>query len=265
MNGNAVFGALFGSNEALGEAVTALARIGRSRESLAVAARSAKTIELLEHDLGVARIDAGIRHDGVLADFARATGQREPAPADALGQELTRRGIDAGRAAYFDERVRNGATLLLVPTRDDDERALAILTARGADLGLANGPGLFRTLQLRREVLDVGKHAVVSNEVVVRTEIVVERKHIELELEHEEFVIERRDPRMPAAPPEITRIPLRHEEAIVRKETYVTGEVTVRTEQRVEVAAIDETLQHEVLRVDDASADPAGQPSKRAE
>lgn len=246
------YGAVFTSEAALSQAIAELARIGLARETIAVAARSGKALDTFVRELGVARIDTGVHHDGVFADLARATGQREATPADALARDLVERGIDVGRAQYFDGRVRAGSFLVVLPTHDEEPAALETLAAHGADLGLANASGLIETIVLRREVLDVGTVAVVTSEVVVRTEIVLERKVIELDLEREDFVIERRDPRTPNAPAEITRIPLRHEEAIIRKETFVTGEVHVRTEQIVDSSVVEETLRHEVLRVDES-------------
>ncbi|GAC1396839.1 MAG: hypothetical protein NVS3B17_15920 [Vulcanimicrobiaceae bacterium] len=245
------FAAAFDSTESLAQAVTEIARLGRTRDSIAVATRSSKTLDDVVRDLGVARIDAGVHHDGVFADLARATGQREATAPDALAHELVARGVDPGRAGYFDRSVRDGALLLVVASNPNDEAAVyAALVRFGADLGLANGAGLRRTIPLRREVIDVRKVAVVTGEVVVRTEILSERKVIELVLEREVLVIERRDPRAPNAAPEITHIPIRHEEAIVSKETIVTGEAHVRTEQFVDTSTIEETVRYEVLRVE---------------
>lgn len=247
---NSSYGATFLDESALARAVGELARIGLARETLTVAARQEKTLAALVRDLGVRRIDAGVHHEGMFADLARATGQREPTPPDALERELIAHGIDEERARYFDGQVRDGAILLIVPASDNED-ALGSIVGQGGDLGLVNGAGLVTTIPLRREVLDVRKIAVPTSEVIVRTEIIVETKTIELELEREEFVIERFDPRTPGVAPHITRIPIRHEEAVVRKETFVTGEVRVHTEQHVDVSTIEETLRHEVLRVDE--------------
>ncbi len=250
MTTGTTFAASLPSDDALTRVVGDLERIGQDRENLAVAARSPRRLEMLARDLRIEAIEAGVRHDGVMADLARATGRREDPPADALLRELIARGIDERRAAYFDARVSDGDVVLVV-SGSDDERVIASVLEHGADLGLANGSGREQTMPLRREMLDVRKVGVVTNDVVVRTEIVRERKVIELDLEREELVIERRDPRRPSDEPHVTRIPIRHEEAIVSKETIVTADVHVRTEQFVDRTVIDETLRYEVLHVDE--------------
>ena len=243
----------FAEEDAVSRAVNELAHQGYARESMSIATRSEKVLRTLTRDLGVLPIDDAVEHEGMFADLARATGKREPKPAGAFQHLLIERGVDDERAQYFVERVRAGNIVLIVPIAKADESALASIIAQGGDLGHANGAGLVATIPLRREILDLRKVSVVTNEVVVRTEIEIEKKTIELELESEFFVIERYDPRTPELPPQITRIPIRHDEAIVNKQTIVTAEVRVRTEQRVDSSVIEETVRHEELHVDEPS------------
>ncbi len=243
--------ALLPDDESASQAVTELARLGVVRSAIALGVHSARRLDSLCERNGTARIEAGVRHTGVFAELARATGAREAAPADAFLNDLGARGIDIDRAQYFAGELDDRRVLLILDADAVDEPRTTVLIKYGADFGLENRAGLAETVPLRREILDVSKRTVVTAEVVVRTEIVTERRVVELDLEREEYVIERRDLLDPRAPVEVTRIPLRHEEASITKTTVVTGEVTVRTETLVDRSRIDEVMKHEVLRVDD--------------
>ncbi|GAC1303806.1 MAG: hypothetical protein NVSMB19_14120 [Vulcanimicrobiaceae bacterium] len=247
--------ALFPDEERASQAVTELARLGVLRNAIALAARSSRRLDAICERNGTERIESAVRHTGVFAELARVTGGRDAAPPDAFANDLIARGIDDERAHYFASALDDQRVLLVLAADAVDAARTAALATHGADFGLENRDGLIETVALRREVLDVSKRVVVTAEVTVRTEIVAERRVIELDLEREEFVIERRDLLDPNVPVAITRIPIRHEEASVVKTTIVTGEVAVRTETLVDHARIDEVVKHEILRVDDPRPD----------
>lgn len=247
--------ALFADDDRASEAITELARSGVLRTSMALGTRSSRRLDALTERNGTDRIESAVKHTGVFAELQRVTSGRETAPADAFAKELVTRGIDDERAAYFDRALDDACVLLVLRADAVDPARISVLATKGADFGLENHSGLDEVVPLRREVLDVSKRVVVTAEVVVRTEIVSERRIIELDLEREEFVIERRDPRDPQAEVTITRIPLRHEEASIVKTTFVTGEVAVRTEASIDSSRIEEIVRHEVLRVDDPRRD----------
>ncbi|GAC1568566.1 MAG: hypothetical protein NVS2B3_12880 [Vulcanimicrobiaceae bacterium] len=234
------------------DAVTELGCLGVLRTSIALGVRSQRRLDALCERNGTERIESAVRHTGMLAELQRVTGAREAVPATAFPSDLAARGLDDERAHYFAAELDDARVLLVLEASEVDAARTNALVALGADFGLENRAGLETIVPLRREVLDVSKRVVVTAEVTVRTEIVSERRTLEIELEREEFVIERRDPREPNAPVAITRIPLRHEEASVVKTTVVTGEVAVRTETTVDSSRIDEVVRHEVLRVDDS-------------
>ncbi len=243
--------ALFPDDDSASEAITELARLGVLRSAIALGVHSARRLDVLTERNGTARIESAVRHTGVFAELARVTGAREAAPSDAFPSDLVDRGIDEERAHYFAGALDDHRVLLVLDAEAVDAARTSALVTRGADFGLENRAGLSEVLALRREVLDVSKRVVVTAEVTVRTEIVTERRVIELELEREVFVIEHRNLLEPKAALAVTRIPLRHEEASIVKTTVVTGEVAVRTETFVDQSTIDEVVKHEVLRVDD--------------
>ncbi|MBD5655251.1 MAG: YsnF/AvaK domain-containing protein [Candidatus Eremiobacteraeota bacterium] len=241
--------ALFENDDTFGKAVQALHRIGIVRATLVAAARSAKRMTALAERYGVDWTDSAIRENGMLAEFARITG-REEQPAASLQEELVERGVDADRARTFDERLGGSNVLLMVPGANN-AAALEILARAGADLGFKNGAGLVKTIPLRSETIEVVKRIVVDAEVRVRTDVIVERKTFEIELTREELVIERTDRLIDGSPLEVIRIPLKHDEAIIDKQTIVTSEVLVRTEFYVDHSVVTEELRHEELVVAD--------------
>jgi len=249
--------ALFADDDSSSQAITELARLGVLRSAVAIGVRSARRLDTLTERNGTSRIESAVRHTGVFAELARVTGARDAAPADAFSNDLIARGIDDERARYFAEALDEQRVLVLLDAEAVDAARTSALVAFGADFGLENRAGIAETLPLRREVLDVSKRVVVTAEVTVRTEIVSERRVVELDLEREEFVIEQRDVLNPHAPVAVTRIPLRHEEASITKSTIVTGEVSVRTETAVDHSRIEEVIKHEVLRVDDPREGPS--------
>ena len=106
-----------------------------------------------------------------------------------------------------------------------------------------------------RTLDDLCKTYGTGFEVTVRTEVIVETTWLEVRLEREEYVIERRDLSIDGAPVVVTRIPLKHEEAFVQKRVVVTNEVVVRPERVVESSTIREDLRNETFRIHDGLAD----------
>ena len=80
-------------------------------------------------------------------------------------------------------------------------------------------------IQVREEELQAHKRRVETGAVRVRKEVVTEHRTIEVPVQREEMVIERRVPT--GEPIEEIRIPVREEEVTVEKRPVVTEEVTV--------------------------------------
>jgi uncharacterized protein (TIGR02271 family) len=230
---NAV-GALFAEDDPALGAIADLIAAGVRPSAIAVAARSPERTRRLAAPHRVATLAA----DGD----------------DGLTRTLLERGIDPDRAIHFAGALGEGILLVLGSAEVDAERVGMLIRAR-ADLGLANVGGIEHIIPLRAEQVTVDKGVVVTSEVTVRTDVITEVRTFELELQREEFVIERTLHGPEGSELRTMRIPLRHEEPVISKRTIVTEEVAVRTEQFVDVAHIEETVKHEVLHVEQRESD----------
>jgi uncharacterized protein (TIGR02271 family) len=109
-----------------------------------------------------------------------------------------------------------------------------------------------RTIQLREERLEVAKRPVETGSVRVRKRVVTEHKTIDVPVEREEVVVERRPASGRAARDEIGEdeivIPVKEERVSVTKKPVVTvGKRKVQDTKHV-----SETLRKEELKVDEA-------------
>jgi uncharacterized protein (TIGR02271 family) len=118
-----------------------------------------------------------------------------------------------------------------------------------------------RTIQLRRERLNVEKEQVQRGEAHIRKEVITEHQTIEVPVQREELVIERRQVNE-VAPGGLTddptqrdiRIPLKEERVNVSKETVVEEEVSVGVRTVTDTKKIEADIQHEELRTSDISS-----------
>jgi len=114
-----------------------------------------------------------------------------------------------------------------------------------------------RTMQLREERLVADKERVDVGDVKVRKEIVTEHQTIDVPVEREEVVIERRAVRGKAAgtidAAEEIRIPVKEERVNVRKETVVNEEVSVGRRKVRETKKVAGTVRKEKLKVEDTA------------
>jgi len=112
-----------------------------------------------------------------------------------------------------------------------------------------------RTIQLREERLKVDKHATKTGEVKVGKRVVTEHKTIDVPVEREEVVIERRPAsgRATAAgdiQEEEIVIPVKEEHVTVSKQPVVTEEVSVGKRKVQDTKHVAETVRKEELDVD---------------
>jgi uncharacterized protein (TIGR02271 family) len=247
--------ARFTDPAAAGEAVVELVRLKTPPQRLRVAMRDARAQRAFATRYGIAELPhpSGGR-GGLAAAFERITSPESEGPRPTLTDALVGAGFERDRAGALERALGPDDVLLIVP-EDAPAAALGTLVRHRADLGTGV---LQYVIPLRAERLAVGKHAVVENEIVVRTDVVSEVRTFEVSLEREDFVIERRRFGADGRPGELetTRIPLRHEEVVVTKRTVVTEEVDVRKERFVEVERVSGTVRHEELRIE-ADADAA--------
>jgi uncharacterized protein (TIGR02271 family) len=110
------------------------------------------------------------------------------------------------------------------------------------------------TLQLRKEELDISKSRVQKGEVELGKEIIEEQKTVDVPIEHEEVVIERRslDNETSASPitdEETIRIPVSEEKVDVNKRTVVTGEISAHKRVVEDTEHVTETLKREEAKI----------------
>ena len=112
-----------------------------------------------------------------------------------------------------------------------------------------------RTLKLHEERLNVDKKSVTAGEVTLRKEVVRDRQKIDVPVEREEVVVNRRKVHRPASPADIrpqseeVRIPVKRDKVKVTKETFVTEEVDVSRRKTHGVEHVEDTVRKEQLRV----------------
>jgi uncharacterized protein (TIGR02271 family) len=111
-----------------------------------------------------------------------------------------------------------------------------------------------RTIQLREERLKVSKTPVETGNVHVRKEVHTDHQTIDVPVEREEVVIERRPASGQAAKGDIRdeeiRIPVREEKVHVSKEAVVKEEVSVGKRKVQDTEQVSGTVRKEELKVD---------------
>lgn len=113
-----------------------------------------------------------------------------------------------------------------------------------------------RRLQLREERLNVGTERVQTGEASVRKEVVTEHRTVEVPVQREELVIERRPGSGQAATgavgdAETIRVPLSEDRVNVSKDTVVTEEVNVGKRAVTDTQKVEADVRKEKLNVDD--------------
>jgi len=124
-----------------------------------------------------------------------------------------------------------------------------------------------RTIQLREERLKVSKTPVETGNVHVRKEVHTDHKTIDVPVEREEVVIERRPASGKTASGAIgneeIRIPVKEEKVNVSKETVVKEEVSVGKRKVQDTEHVSGTVRKEELKVDrhgDVDVEHRGKP-----
>jgi uncharacterized protein (TIGR02271 family) len=156
-------------------------------------------------------------------------------------------GIPEEDAEYYETEVKAGRYLVTVEAGDREAEARSILRGQGgfdrtgweavrADRANIMAEGGFRdengrVIQLREEHLRADKETVNTGEVKVRKEVRTEHKQINVPVEREEVVVERRPARGGRASGDMKaeeiRIPVKEERVKVTKEPVVREEVSV--------------------------------------
>jgi len=213
---------------------------------------------------GVGPIVAG----GVLATTLAGAGIG--AAAGGIIGALMGLGVPEADAEHFDRGFRSGGILVTVDGSDRIPEAVAILQHNHADLG-PSGIERFRTagaglgaadmeegqlLKLREEQLDIEKERVNAGEVRVRKEVVTEQKTIDVPVDREEVVIERRPAEgveasgTPIGEDREIRIPLSEERVNVEKRPVVREEIEVGKRKVSETERVADSVRREEARIE---------------
>lgn len=178
-------------------------------------------------------------------------------------------GVPEADARHFDEGLRSGGVLVTVDAGDRIAEAIAILQHSRADLG-PSGVERFRTagvlnpedlkdqqrIRLREEQLRVDKERVQAGEVRVRKEVVTDHQSLDVPVEREEVVIERRPVAESAAPgAEIggekeVRVPLSEERVNVEKRPVVREEIDVGKRTVTDTRHVADDVKREEARIE---------------
>ena len=111
-------------------------------------------------------------------------------------------------------------------------------------------------MELREERLRARPEQTRSGEVDVRKETVTERQSVDVPVEREEVVVERRpssghpSDRRPVGEKEEIRVPVREEHARVEKDTVSRGEVNVRKQTTRDTERVSEDVKKERAKVE---------------
>lgn len=141
-------------------------------------------------------------------------------------------------------------------------------TTTGAGRAGRTGAGMTRDamsdddirVPIMEERIDVDKRQTQHGSVDIRKEVVAEQVNVPVELRHEEVHVNRVDvPDRRVGPGEMgdafeegtIRVPVRGEEAVARKETFVTGEVVIDRDVVTERENVTDTIRKEKVDVDE--------------
>jgi uncharacterized protein (TIGR02271 family) len=175
---------------------------------------------------------------------------------------LNRYGADFGEnAGTYDYSQESGAYQYDSRDRADrgtdvSDRSNARSSAESVNSGRTSTDRAPSNVQLLGEVLRVHKDRVNRGEVRLRKEVVTETQNVQVPVQREELVVERR-PARNATPvagsigEEEIRVPLSEERASLDKSTVVREEVSVSKKPVEQVRDLSGEVRHEELIVDD--------------
>ncbi len=162
-------------------------------------------------------------------------------------------GIPEEDAAFYEGAVKSGRYLVTVQGAKRDEAFASLRKSGGYDHASASAED--RKLEVVEEQLHARKQKVRAGEVTVRKEVTTETKSIDVPVEREEVVIERRAAGGRVAsgdlkPGEVIRVPVSEERVTVQKTPVVTEEVTVGKRKVHETEHVSDTVKKEKVKVE---------------
>jgi uncharacterized protein (TIGR02271 family) len=179
-------------------------------------------------------------------------------------------GIPEEDAEFYENEVKGGRYLVTVEANGREAEARGILHRTGgfdragwnavrADRANTLAEGGFRAedgrvIRLKEERLRADKETVNAGDVTVRKEVHTEHQQIEVPVEREEVVVERRPAGGRAASGEMKaeeiRIPVKEERVNVTKEPVVREEVTVGKRKTRETRTVGGEVRKEEVKVE---------------
>lgn len=168
-------------------------------------------------------------------------------------------GIPEEEAKYYEGEVKAGRTLVTVKADGRYDEACALLRRFGGYEYSNRLAGSQRTasggsVELKEERLKATKTPVQTGEVTVRKEVITEQKHLNVPVEREEVVIERRPASGRATAGDLKseeiRIPVKEEKIHVEKEAVVKEEVSVSKRKVQDTEHVAGTVRKEQLKVE---------------
>lgn len=187
-----------------------------------------------------------------------------------LAGALIGAGIPEDEATYYESELKAGRTIVTVQADGQADQARSILQHHGAyDMSgrntgatttaarsAAKGTAAGETIQVKEERLHAHTQPVETGEVRVRKDVVTERKTIDVPVEREEVVIERRPvsggkaTREEIRAGEEVRIPVKEEQIVVEKEAVVREEVTVGKRKVKDTERVSGEVRKEQVRIE---------------
>jgi uncharacterized protein (TIGR02271 family) len=173
-------------------------------------------------------------------------------------------GVPEEEARYYEGELKAGRTIVTVTADGRYDEACAALRrlgaydmhTRGQARPSAAAGQVGGTVQLREEELRVHKQPVQTGEVHLRKEVHTEHRTVDVPVQKEEVVIERRPAQgQPAAGSDIrageeVRIPVKEEQVQVEKKPVVKEEVSVGKRKVQQTERVSGTVRKEEVKVE---------------
>jgi len=191
-------------------------------------------------------------------------------------------GIPEEEAHYYEGEFKSGRTIVTVRADNRYDEAMTIIrrfhgfdmssrretvatstttgtaaqrTTTGAASGFTGTQTGGQTVRLHEEQLNVHKQPVQTGEVRVHKEVITEHKTLEVPVQREEVVIERRPVCGTASSSEIhageeIRIPVKEEQVHVEKQAVCKEEVTIGKRQVQDTEQVHGTVRKEQVKVE---------------
>jgi len=243
------------------------------RRKLVTTTRSPIAVGVFQDEAQAQQAMADLQQAGFTNDQIRYSVHKGGA---GILDSLTSQGIPEQEANYYNSEFMAGRTVVTVNASDRQQEAFDILSRNGgynATTAMGQSTATYgqaadtytqdRTLdtnraervQLREEQLQVNKQPVQTGEVGIRKEVVTEQKSINVPVNREEVVIERRPvsgevSNEPISEGETIRVPVSEEQVNVSKQTVATGEVAIGKRQVQETQQVSEAVRREKAHIE---------------